>query len=232
MAEALLENTSHRGACEHAGAHLKRDSAAMTEGSDAVAIEHRSSARLPTRHGTFIAHGYLDRRSGHEHLALVMGPVATQPGVLVRVHSECLTGEVFDSLRCDCRPQLELALRKVAEAGCGAVVYLRGHEGRGIGLVNKIGAYALQDQGYDTVQANERLGLRADGRDYSAAAEIVRHLGIRSVRLMTNNPSKYAALAAHGLDLIDKVPLIAGANAENSRYLKTKQHRLAHTLGL
>ncbi len=195
-------------------------------------VQHRASARLPTRFGSFTAHGYVDTVTGHEHIAMVMGPVAQQRDVLVRVHSECLTGEVLGSLRCDCRPQLDLALRRVAEAGCGVVVYLRGHEGRGIGLMGKLNAYALQDDGCDTVQANLRLGLGVDTRDYGAAAEILHDLGIRRVRLMTNNPRKGDGLSRCGVTVVERVPLTTPPNGENERYLRTKQEQLGHLLGL
>jgi 3,4-dihydroxy 2-butanone 4-phosphate synthase/GTP cyclohydrolase II len=195
-------------------------------------VERRSTARLPTRYGVFTAHGYVDTSTGHEHVAMVIGAVAQQPHPLVRVHSECLTGDVFGSLRCDCRPQLELALSRLASKGCGVVVYLRGHEGRGIGLTHKLRAYALQDDGCDTVQANLRLGLPVDARDYRAAAQILEDLGVRSMRLMTNNPKKCEGLAQHGLSIVERVPLTAAPNSENERYLLTKQRVLGHLLDL
>jgi 3,4-dihydroxy 2-butanone 4-phosphate synthase/GTP cyclohydrolase II len=195
-------------------------------------VERRSSAQLPTRHGVFTAHGFVDKLTGHEHVALVMGPVTQRTDVLVRVHSECLTGEVFGSLRCDCRAQLELALQRVAREGCGVVVYLRGHEGRGIGLMQKLRAYALQDEGCDTVQANVQLGLQVDARDYAVGAQILRDIGVTRMRLMTNNPRKYDGLAQYGLDIAERVPLITVPIGENERYLRTKQQVLGHALGL
>jgi 3,4-dihydroxy 2-butanone 4-phosphate synthase/GTP cyclohydrolase II len=188
-----------------------------------------SEARLPLDQGVFRAIGYADARDGVEHLALVHGDVRDRPDVLVRLHSECLTGDVFGSRRCDCGEQLEDALRLIGEAGCGAVIYLRGHEGRGIGLLAKIAAYALQDRGLDTVDANLRLGHPADGRDYGAGAQILGDLGIRGLRLLTNNPAKREALEAHGLS-VERVPLVTGARLENRRYLRAKQARLGHLL--
>jgi len=192
---------------------------------------HYAAARLPTRHGLFAARGYVDA-TGHEHVALVMGPVTQRSDVLVRVHSECLTGEVFGSLRCDCRAQLDLALQRVAAEGCGVVVYLRGHEGRGIGLMHKLQAYALQDEGFDTVQANEKLGLKVDARDYAVGAQILLDIGVTSVRLMTNNPRKAEGLARCGLRIVERVPLVTTPTEENALYLRTKQQVLGHALGL
>lgn len=161
---------------------------------------------------------------------MVLGDIADRPDVLVRVHSECLTGEVFRSLRCDCRPQLDLALQGIAQAGAGVVVYLRGQEGRGIGLVHKLRAYALQDKGYDTVQANLQLGLDADSRDYSVGAQILQELGVRRMRLMTNNPLKYECLQDFGLVIVERVPLITTPTTENERYLGDMQRILGHEL--
>jgi 3,4-dihydroxy 2-butanone 4-phosphate synthase/GTP cyclohydrolase II len=183
-------------------------------------VTHVASADLPTRHGRFRVHAYREAISGAEHLALVMGEPTD--GVLVRVHSECRTGDALGSLRCDCRAQLEMALARIGEVGQGVVVYLGGQEGRGIGLVNKIAAYGLQDRGTDTYQANRLLGLPADARSYHAAAHILTDLGIRAVRLLTNNLAKQRGLAAHGIGVLDRVPLEARVTRENRRYLTAK----------
>ncbi|HMO12041.1 MAG TPA: GTP cyclohydrolase II, partial [Actinotalea sp.] len=187
------------------------------------------SARLPTGAGAFTVHGYRDLLTGAAHVALVPEQPAAPASVpLVRVHSECLTGDALGSLRCDCGPQLRAALEQVADEG-GAVVYLRGHEGRGIGLLRKIDAYALQDRGRDTVQANLDLGLPADPREYGAAAAILGHLGLTRVRLLSNNPAKAEALAAGGL-AVTRVPLRVGRHPENSHYLATKEALMGHLL--
>ncbi|MEN3359476.1 MAG: 3,4-dihydroxy 2-butanone 4-phosphate synthase / cyclohydrolase [Mycobacteriales bacterium] len=187
-------------------------------------------ARIPTRHGEFTAFGYESLVDGREHVALVAGNVSDGADVLVRVHSECLTGDVFGSLRCDCGPQLDAALEAVAAEGRGVVLYLRGHEGRGIGLLHKLQAYQLQDRGADTVEANLRLGLPADARDYGTGAQILADLGIRTMRLLTNNPAKRAGLAGYGLRIVGRVPLPVQANPENLRYLRTKRDRMGHHL--
>lgn len=192
-------------------------------------VHRTGSAHLPTRHGQFTVHGYRDLRTGADHLALV--PVAPQEPAavpVVRVHSECLTGDAFGSLRCDCGPQLDAALERASREG-GAVVYLRGHEGRGIGLLPKIDAYALQDAGRDTVQANLDLGLPADRREYGAAAAILADLGLTGVRLLTNNPAKVAGLIAHGVE-VDQQPLRVGRTAHNATYLATKAQVMGHLL--
>ncbi|NEW55400.1 bifunctional 3,4-dihydroxy-2-butanone-4-phosphate synthase/GTP cyclohydrolase II [Nocardia cyriacigeorgica] len=192
-------------------------------------------ASMPTEFGEFRAVAYRDTLEGTEHLALVMGDVAaaggTEAGVLVRVHSECLTGDVLGSMRCDCGAQLQLAMRAIAAEGCGAVVYLRGHEGRGIGLSNKIRAYALQEQGLDTVDANTAQGLPVDTRSYGVGAQILAELGIRRVRLITNNPAKFGVLDGHDLDLVERVRLPTTVTPHNVRYLRTKRDRLGHALG-
>ena len=193
-------------------------------------VEPTGHAVLPTRHGRFLVHGYRDLRTGAGHLALVPTDVPAPAAVpAVRVHSECLTGDAFGSLRCDCGPQLEAALHHVAQEG-GAVVYLRGHEGRGIGLLAKIDAYGLQDAGLDTVAANLELGLPADRREYGGAAAILHHLGMTEVRLMTNNPAKVAGLVAHGVTVTESVPLEVGRTPENAAYLLTKAVAMGHTL--
>lgn len=190
---------------------------------------------VPTDAGMFRLLGYCEPAGGQEHVALVRGDdraiaAACDAGVLTRVHSECLTGDALGSQRCDCGPQLRAALRAVAHEGVGAVVYVRGHEGRGIGLVDKLRAYALQDQGVDTVDANLRLGLPADARDYRSAAAILHDLGVSAVRLLTNNPDKVRALADHGIVVRDRIPLVTGVTASNVVYLRTKLDRCGHVL--
>jgi 3,4-dihydroxy 2-butanone 4-phosphate synthase/GTP cyclohydrolase II len=216
---------------------------AMVSIADLVAYRRRHDhlvdrvavTRLPTRHGGFVAVGYADRLDGSEHVALVAGDMADGRladghDVLVRVHSECLTGDVLGSARCDCGPQLSAALEAVAESGRGVVVYLRGHEGRGIGLLAKLQAYALQDAGLDTVDANLELGLPADAREYAAAAQVLADLGVHSVRLLTNNPAKVGALRRYGVEVVQRVPLAVGAGPENLGYLRTKRDRMGHDL--
>lgn len=188
-----------------------------------------AQAQLPTPFAVFALHGFRDDETGEEHIALALGELTSAEPVLARVHSSCLTGDALFSLRCDCGAQLEEALRLVAEAGRGVVVYLS-QEGRGIGLMNKIRAYALQDTGLDTVEANERLGFGADQREYRAAVEIFAALGIAQVRLMTNNPRKVWALEAAGLQVAERVPLRVGHNSHNARYLATKSGKLGHLL--
>ncbi|MEU3599182.1 bifunctional 3,4-dihydroxy-2-butanone-4-phosphate synthase/GTP cyclohydrolase II [Streptomyces sp. NPDC006798] len=186
---------------------------------------------LPTAFGRFTAYGYRSVRDGVEHVALVHGDLSDDPDdVLVRVHSECLTGDVFHSLRCDCGPQLQESLRRIADEGRGVVVYLRGHEGRGIGLLPKLRAYELQERGADTLDANLELGLPADARDYAAGAEILADLGVRGLRLMTNNPDKISALAGLGLTVHGREPMPVQAGEHNLRYLRTKRDRMGHDL--
>jgi 3,4-dihydroxy 2-butanone 4-phosphate synthase / GTP cyclohydrolase II len=189
-----------------------------------------AQTRLPTAHGIFRAHGYRDVVTGSEHVALVLGDVADGAPVLARVHSECLTGDTFGSLRCDCGPQLRAAMAAVTVERRGVVVYLRGHEGRGIGLAHKLRAYELQDAGRDTIDANLDLGLPADARDYGTGAQILADLGVRSLRLMTNNPAKLAGLEGYGLRIVDRVPLPVHPHPENIRYLRTKRDRMGHAL--
>jgi 3,4-dihydroxy 2-butanone 4-phosphate synthase/GTP cyclohydrolase II len=194
-------------------------------------LVHRVAAtRLPTVHGQFTAVGYQNALDGVEHLALVLGEIGDGHDVLVRVHSECLTGDVLGSLRCDCGPQLNAALQLVAQQGRGVVLYVRGHEGRGIGLLHKLRAYTLQDQGRDTVDANLELGLPADARDYGIGAQILADLGVRSMRLLTNNPAKRAGLEGYGLSIVERVPLIVDPNDHNEHYLMTKAQRMGHDL--
>lgn len=193
-------------------------------------VSLRADTLVPTEHGEFRIRAYRDRRSGVDHVALIApAPDGTLLSVdsLVRVHSECITGEAFGSLKCECGPQLHAALDLVHEQG-GAVIYLRGQEGRGIGLANKLRAYQLQENGIDTLDANLQLGLPADARDYTAAAEILEDLGLRSVRLLTNNPDKVQQLEAHGVHVNERVPLHVGLNEKNAGYLKTKQQRMGH----
>jgi 3,4-dihydroxy 2-butanone 4-phosphate synthase/GTP cyclohydrolase II len=191
-----------------------------------------AATRLPTDLGDFSAQVYAWGSDGEQHIALVRGDVAGGRPVLVRVHSECLTGDVFGSRRCDCGDQLQASLRAIAEAGRGILIYMRGHEGRGIGLGPKLRAYTLQDEGLDTVDANLRLGFPADGRVYTGAAAILRALGVARCRLLTNNPAKCIGLVAHGIDVVERVPLLIAPNPDNARYLRSKQDRLGHLLGL
>ncbi|MFD7639287.1 bifunctional 3,4-dihydroxy-2-butanone-4-phosphate synthase/GTP cyclohydrolase II [Kitasatospora sp. NPDC059795] len=199
-------------------------------------VDRAAVTALPTDHGDFTAVGYRGTIDGVEHLALVAGGLDADgklpdgEDVLVRVHSECLTGDVFSSLRCDCGPQLHASLRAVAEAGRGVVLYLRGHEGRGIGLAHKLRAYELQERGRDTVDANLDQGLPADARDYSIGAQMLADLGVRSLTLLTNNPAKQAALTEHGLKVTARRPLPTAAGAHNLTYLRTKRDRMGHDL--
>jgi 3,4-dihydroxy 2-butanone 4-phosphate synthase/GTP cyclohydrolase II len=193
-------------------------------------VEQVASTRLPTRYGEFQAVGYRSLVDGVEHVALVRGTIGAGHDVLVRVHSECLTGDVLGSLRCDCGPQLDAALRTIADSGRGIVLYMRGHEGRGIGLMHKLAAYQLQDGGRDTVDANLDLGLPADARDYGLGAQILVDLGVRTMRLLTNNPAKRAGLEGFGLEIVEQVPLEVHATPENLRYLQTKRDRMGHDL--
>ncbi len=193
-------------------------------------VEPIGVARIPTRYGDFKAHAYRSLLDDVEHVAFVKGVVAGAGDVLVRVHSECLTGDVLGSLRCDCGPQLDAALAMVAEEGIGVVVYLRGQEGRGIGLGHKLRAYELQDGGHDTVDANIALGLPVDSRDYGVGAQILSDLGVSTMRLLTNNPSKYSGLASYGLEITGRVSIEIEPNPENERYLDTKRERMGHVL--
>jgi 3,4-dihydroxy 2-butanone 4-phosphate synthase/GTP cyclohydrolase II len=197
-------------------------------------VELVSSSRMPTAFGDFRAMVFRNTLDGTEHLALVMGDVAaagrSPQGALVRVHSECLTGDILGSLRCDCGSQLEQAMRAIADEGCGAVVYLRGHEGRGIGLGHKIRAYALQEQGLDTVDANIVQGLPADSRSYGVGAQVLGDLGISRIRLITNNPAKYGGLDGYGLTIVGRVSLPTVETPHNVRYLRTKKERMGHAL--
>jgi 3,4-dihydroxy 2-butanone 4-phosphate synthase/GTP cyclohydrolase II len=195
------------------------------------ALKRVTTARLPTLFGQFDIHGYRSGIDGEEHVALVCGDLTGDEAPLVRIHSECLTGEVFGSMRCDCRIQLEIALKRIADEGRGVLVYLRGHEGRGIGLVNKLRAYALQDLGRDTVCANSDLGLPIDAREYGIAVQILRDLGVCSVRLMTNNPDKIHALKMAGVVVTERVSATSTPTANNRTYLLTKEAKLGHLFG-
>jgi 3,4-dihydroxy 2-butanone 4-phosphate synthase / GTP cyclohydrolase II len=193
-------------------------------------VERIAHARIPTAWGDFDCYVYESLLDGDQHVALVRGAVQGEDNVLVRVHSECLTGDVFGSLRCDCGPQLEVALEMIAAAGLGVVVYLRGHEGRGIGLAHKLRAYTLQDEGADTVDANLALGLPVDNREYGIGAQILVDLGITTMRLITNNPAKYGGLEGYGLQIVERVGVQSRPNPENIAYLRTKKRRLGHLL--
>lgn len=195
-----------------------------------MSVVYVSSCKLPTAYAEFTMHGFLDEETGKEHVALTLGDVADGRPVLGRLHSECLTGDALFSLRCDCGPQLAAALQAIAQEGRGILLYLR-QEGRGIGLLNKIRAYDLQDQGADTVEANERLGFAADQRDYSICQPMLEHLGVHSLKLMTNNPRKLKAVEGFGVRIDSRVPHQAGLNPFNEKYLATKANKLGHMLG-
>jgi 3,4-dihydroxy 2-butanone 4-phosphate synthase/GTP cyclohydrolase II len=193
-------------------------------------VKRVAEARIPTDWGDFTCYVYESLVDGEQHLALVRGAVQGEDDVLVRVHSECLTGDVFGSLRCDCGVQLDAAMQRIAESSLGVLVYLRGHEGRGIGIGHKIRAYGLQDEGADTVDANLALGLPVDSREYGIGSQILVDLGITTMRLMTNNPAKYGGLEGFGLEIVERVPIHAVPNPENLSYLRTKRERMGHLI--
>jgi 3,4-dihydroxy 2-butanone 4-phosphate synthase/GTP cyclohydrolase II len=195
-------------------------------------VRRLGEARVPTEWGEFTCVAFESILDGEQHLAFVMGDAVGATNVLVRVHSECLTGDVFGSLRCDCGPQLRSAVRRVGAEGCGVIVYLRGHEGRGIGLAHKIRAYGLQDLGHDTVDANVALGLPIDSREYGIGAQILADLGLSSIRLMTNNTAKYGGLQGYGITITERVPIEIAPNPENEAYLRAKRDRLGHLLAV
>jgi GTP cyclohydrolase II len=190
-------------------------------------FEYVSSAKLPTQHGLFEIHGFVETGSDQEHVALSYGSWSNDEVIPIRIHSECLTGDALFSTRCDCGPQLEKALQNIVEHGKGVLLYLR-QEGRGIGLLNKIQAYKLQDEGMDTVEANEHLGFDADLRDYSICQVMLEQLNVSRVKLMTNNPKKYAALKAMGIDVVERTPIDHGVTDDNRHYIKTKTQKLGH----
>lgn len=195
-----------------------------------MTVVYVASSSLPTPMGEFKLHGFEDAETGQEHVAITMGDVSSGGAVLCRVHSECLTGDALFSMRCDCGAQLQSALERIAAEGRGIILYLR-QEGRGIGLINKVRAYALQDQGADTVEANERLGFDADLRDYTMCKSMFAHFQIDKIRLMTNNPVKVTALTKLGIEIVERLPLETGHNDHNARYLATKAGKLGHLLG-
>jgi 3,4-dihydroxy 2-butanone 4-phosphate synthase/GTP cyclohydrolase II len=193
-------------------------------------VRRITEARVPTEWGDFTCYAYESTLDGTEHLAFVRGAIQGEDDVLVRVHSECLTGDVFGSLRCDCGPQLAESMQRIAKEGMGVVIYLRGHEGRGIGIGHKLRAYELQDNGHDTVDANLALGLPVDSREYGIGAQMLVDLGVSTMRIMTNNPAKYGGLQGYGLEITERVPLQTAPNPENIAYLRTKRERMGHLL--
>ena len=239
LCEVVTEDKSGMARLEELEAFAARHDKPIISIADLIRYRRRheklvrkvAEAVIPTAAGDFDAVVYESVLDGEQHMAFVVGDVAHTENVLVRVHSECLTGDVFGSLRCDCGPQLTAALERIAEEGTGVLVYLRGHEGRGIGLGHKIRAYKLQEAGSDTVDANLELGLPVDSREYGIGAQILVDLGVTTMRLMTNNPSKYGGLEGFGLDITERVSLESTPNDHNIDYLRTKQQRMGHILG-
>lgn len=193
-------------------------------------VERIANAKMPTEYGDFQAIGFKSKVDGIEHVALVKGEIGDGEKVLVRVHSECLTGDAFGSRRCDCGPQLHAAMKQISREGRGVLLYMRGHEGRGIGLLNKLQAYELQEQGFDTVEANLKLGMPADSRDYGTGAQILVDLGIKTMRLLTNNPAKRAGLEGYGLSIVERVQIEISPNESNIDYLRTKRDKMGHEI--
>lgn len=194
-----------------------------------IEIEKIAEANLPTETGEFRIAGFRAKEDGEEFVALIKGELSPEEPTLARIHSQCLTGDVFRSLKCDCGPQLEVAMAKIEEAGKGVIIYQM-QEGRGIGILNKIRAYALQDQGADTVEANVRLGFKADAREFARCAEILKSLGLHKVRIMSNNPDKIAALEKSGMEIVERVPLQMHSSKQSEEYLKTKKEKMGHLL--
>ena len=233
----ILREDGHMARLPELREFATRHGLMMTSVADLIAYRRRKeklvefvrSIELPTRHGTFLLRLYRSTVDGEHHMALVMGEPAAQDSALVRVHSECLTGDVLGSLRCDCGLQLHRAMQMIAEAGTGVLLYMR-QEGRGIGLANKIHAYELQEKGLDTVEANEKLGFSADLRDYGVGAQILADLGLRKIRLITNNPRKVVGLTGYGLDIVERIPIVLPATEHSKRYLETKKSKLGHWL--
>lgn len=192
-------------------------------------MEHVVDAKLPTKYGEFTIHGYVNKNNGEHHVALTMGDIADGRPVLVRVHSECLTGDVFESAKCDCGDQLDTAMGAIADEGRGVLVYLR-QEGRGIGLINKLKAYSLQDGGMDTVEANVALGFPPDLRDYTVGAEMLQDLKISEIKLLTNNPDKISGIEKFGLKIIERIPIETGHKEESEHYMHTKKEKMGHIL--
>ena len=239
LCEVVSEDKSEMARLPELEAFAKRHELPIISIADLIRYRRRTEklvrqvaeARIPVSSGEAKAYVYESILDGEQHLAMVVGDVEGEPNVLVRVHSECLTGDVFGSLRCDCGPQLRAAMAKIEQEGRGVLVYLRGHEGRGIGLGHKIRAYKLQENGHDTVDANVALGLPVDSREYGIGAQILVDLGITTMRLMTNNPLKYGGLEGFGLEIVERVPLESSPNPENIEYLRTKRERMGHLLG-